>query len=238
MADPQVSVILPVYNQADHIQQIISGYLSSLENLKLVTELILVVNGSRDHSMRRCLDAAKANPLIRVMQNEKPGWGRAVRTGLSEAQGRLLCYTNSARTNPYDLAMHIMLAAANPGMVIKANRRLRSPFVRRVGSVLYNAQCRQLFNLAVWDVNGTPKTLERENYCRMNLTEDGDLIDLEFVVECMRLGIQIVEVPIVSSERHGGESTTNYFSALKMYFGAFRMWRYQSNDGRRDQGAH
>ncbi len=228
---------LPVYNQADHIQEIVSGYQACLDNLKLTSELILVVNGSSDGSIQVCLDMARTNPSVRVFSDHKPGWGLAVQTGLREAQGRLLCYTNSARTNPYVLAMHVMLAAANPGMVVKANRRLRSPFTRRVGSVLYNAQCRQLFNLAVWDVNGTPKAFERETYDRMNLRENGDLIDVEFILECMRLGIQIVEIPIVSSERHGGESTTNYYSAIKMYYGAFRLWRSQGNDRRCDKGA-
>jgi hypothetical protein len=151
--------------------------------------------------------------------------GRAVRSGIAEARGELICYTNSARTDAYTLALHIMVASTNPALVVKANRRLRHPFVRRIGSVLYNVECRTLFDLPVWDVNGTPKVFSREVSKELNLQEDEDLIDLEFIVRCKQLGLQILEVPIVSAVRHGGESTTNYYSALRMYWGAYNMKR-------------
>ena len=90
--------------------------------------------------------------------------------------------------------------------------------------MLYNVQCRTLFDLPVWDVNGTPKVFGRDALDLLRLDENGDLIDLEFIVKCKELGLQILEVPIVSAVRHGGESTTNVASAWKMYEGAFRMW--------------
>jgi glycosyltransferase involved in cell wall biosynthesis len=223
MTEPQVSVVLPVYNQADHIAGIVKGYAEVLDNLKHPSELILVVNASADGSLERCKDLERVYPEVKVLHDEQPGWGRAVRTGLQAATGDILCYTNSARTSPYTLALHVMLAFANPDKVIKANRKLRYPIQRKVGSVLYNFECRVLFDLPVWDVNGTPKAFHRDTRDKLNLRENGDLIDLEFVVKCERLGLQILEVPIVSMTRHGGESTTNYSSAFKMYWGALMM---------------
>jgi len=124
-----------------------------------------------------------------------------------------------------------MLALANPGLVIKANRRLRHPFFRRMGSVLYNVQCRTLFDLPVWDVNGTPKVFSKDAFQELDLRENGDLIDVEFILRCKALGLQILEVPIVSELRHGGESTTNFASAFTMYWGAAKMWWDWRNKG-------
>jgi len=234
--EPRVSVVLPVYNQADHIQEIVNGYLAVLDGLKHPIEIILVVNASRDGSLESCRDLELSDSRVRVLHEEKAGWGRAVRAGLAAAKGQILCYTNSARTSPYTLALHIMLAASNRALVIKANRRLRYPFVRRVGSVLYNFECRSLFNLPVWDVNGTPKLFGRDLLDRLDLKENGDLIDLEFIVRCKQLKVQILEVPIVSSIRHGGESTTNFASAFTMYWGAYRMRRALNSDPEIDTG--
>jgi glycosyltransferase involved in cell wall biosynthesis len=221
--EPRVSVVLPVYNQADHIDGIVNSYLAVLDGLKVSIEIILVVNASRDRSLERCRVLERSDNRVKVLNEERGGWGRAVRAGLDAARGQILCYTNSARTSPYTLALHIVLAAANPTLVIKANRRLRYPFVRRVGSVLYNFECRSLFDLPVWDVNGTPKLFSRDVLNTLDLKENEDLIDLEFIVRCKQLKLQILEVPIVSSLRHGGESTTNFASAFKMYWGAFKM---------------
>jgi len=232
---PKVSIVIPVYNQADHIEHIAQSYFRALDNLKHSAEIILVVNASRDGSLDRCRKLERENDSVRVLHNDLPGWGRAVRSGLAEARGEILCYTNSARTDAYTLALHVMVAVTNPALVIKANRRLRHPFMRRMGSVLYNVECRTLFDLPVWDVNGTPKVFSREVCKQLDLQEDGDLIDLEFILRCKQLGFQILEVPIVSAVRHGGESTTNYYSALRMYWGAFSMlhsMKQRNNSGR------
>ncbi|MBI4963781.1 MAG: glycosyltransferase [Desulfomonile tiedjei] len=234
---PHVSVVLPVYNQADHIEHIVKNYLAALDNLKQSIEIILVVNASRDGSLERCESLTGSYPLLKVLHNDLPGWGRALKAGFAASSGEILCYTNSARTSSYALALHIMLGLANPGLVIKANRRLRHPFVRRMGSVFYNVQCRNLFDLPVWDVNGTPKVFSRDTLDSLDLKENGDLVDLEFIVRCKQLGLQILEVPIVSTVRHGGESTTNWASAVRMYWGAFRMWRSTASDQNPDRGS-
>lgn len=220
-----LSVILPVYNQADHIQGIVEAYLAAVGQLRVEFELLLVVNGSKDNSLELCHAAAAGRSNIRVFCEEQSGWGRAVRRGLREARGQLLCYTNSARTTPYHLAMLLLIARENPTYIVKANRRLRYPLLRRLGSGLYNLECRALFDLAVWDVNGTPKIIPRDLVPALDLKQDGDLIDLELVVRASQLGFQIIEVPIVSEARHGGRSTTRLRSAMRMYWGAVALWR-------------
>ena len=59
----------------------------------------------------------------------------------------------------------------------------------------------------------------------LELTRDDDLIDLELSVVCRREGYSLLEVPILSANRHGGRSTTNIRSAIKMYSGAYWMYR-------------
>jgi hypothetical protein len=109
--------------------------------------------------------------------------------------------------------------------VIKANRKIRESFQRRAGSLLYNLECRALFDLSQWDINGTPKVFPRAFDKLMALSREDDLIDAEFNAICRREGYAMLEVPIFSSRRHGGKSTTNYGSAVKMYTGAYALWR-------------
>ena len=109
--------------------------------------------------------------------------------------------------------------------MIKAHRRSRESPERKVGSFLYNLECRALFDLPTWDINATPKVFYRETYNGIQLHENGDLLDLEVYVKCKELGKVILEVPIYSMQRHGGVSSTNYGSAVRMYRGAYEMWK-------------
>lgn len=225
MSSATISVILPVYKQQDHIAQVALEYLAALASLEVPYELLLVVNGPRDGSDEACAALAAVHPQMRPLRSPDSGWGHAVRYGLSHASGDVLCYANSARTPGEDLRLLLRLGLAMPDMVIKANRKIRSSRYRRAGSLLYNLEARALFDLPVWDVNGTPKVFPRAFDALLRLTRDDDLIDLEFLAVCQQEGYRIIEVPIYSSRRHGGASTTRLRSAARMYWGAFSLWR-------------
>lgn len=225
MSEPLVSVILPIYNQADHIGRIVEEHRRALDAAGIGHELLLIVNGSRDASLEIARALAERDPRVRVFDEQRAGWGHAVRRGLREARGALLCYTNSARTTARDLTLMLLYARAFPGTVVKANRKVRESMVRRVGSLLYNIECRTLFDLSSWDVNGTPKIFPREFGALLALERDDDLIDAEFNAICRQRDYPMIEVPIFSVRRHGATSTTTYRSAFAMYLGAYRLWR-------------
>ncbi len=220
-----ISVVLPVHNQADHIAPVVEGYEEVFARIERPHELILVNNGSRDNSLDRCHALADRFPTVRAFDAPRGGWGLAVQRGLGEARGDVLAYTNSARTSPQDLLLLVIYAIANPGAFVKAHRHSRDSLARKLGSFLYNFECRGLFALATWDVNATPKVFSREIYEALQPKSEGDLIDLEIYVKCKRLGIVTLEVPIYARSRSSGESTTNLRSAARMYWGAFQMAR-------------
>jgi glycosyltransferase involved in cell wall biosynthesis len=205
----------------------VEGYLAELGRLDVPTEVVLVPNACRDRSPEICRSLAERNEAVQVVELTEGGWGRAVRAGLAAARGEVLCYTNSARTQPPMLTLMLVYAAAYPGVVLKANRTIRDSFQRRVGSLLFNLECRALFDLPTMDVNGTPKVFPREFAKLLELDRDDDLIDVEFMLACRREGYPLIEVPILATERHGAESTTSYRSAVRLYTGAWRMKRDQ-----------
>jgi glycosyltransferase involved in cell wall biosynthesis len=220
-----VSVVLPVHNQADHIAEVVREYAAALGRMPLRHELVLVPNGSTDATEAVCTELAKELPTVRSEPIERGGWGRAVRHGLKHAKGDLLCYTNSARTAPNELTLTILYASVHPGTVVKANRKIRDHWSRRLGSLLYNLECRALFDLSVWDVNGTPKVFPRSCSRLLELKHEDDLIDAEFVWVCRDAEYPMLEVPVFSSRRFGGKSTTTLKSAFRMYYGAWALRR-------------
>ncbi len=218
-----ISVIVPIWNQAGQIQEIVDDYRGSLASLGRRYELLLVVNGSPDASLEMSRRAAGPHGDVQVLSLATAGWGSAVKAGLRAAAGGLLCYTNSARTRGADLARLIEYAAANPGTVVKATRRLRDGVVRRAGSLLFNAECRVLFDLSVWDINATPKAFPRNLSRLLDIRSDDDLFDAEFMLTCREAGYPVLEVPIEFSGRRGGRSSTTMRSAVRLYWGALRL---------------
>ncbi|MDQ6750085.1 MAG: glycosyltransferase [Actinomycetota bacterium] len=218
-------MVVPVHNQGEYIGAIASDYLAVLANLSARHELILVTNACTDASVAVCASLAAAHEQVELIELAQGGWGRAVKAGLRHATGDVLCYTNSARTSAANLALMLSYSLAYPEVVLKANRRIRDNWRRRLGSLVYNLECRALFDIPAWDINGTPKIFPRGFDRLLELRRDDDLVDAEFNWICRREGYPLIEVPMLATTRLGGRSTTNYRSAVRMYWGVYRMRR-------------
>ncbi|HVC38438.1 MAG TPA: glycosyltransferase [Candidatus Dormibacteraeota bacterium] len=221
-----VSIVLPVRNQADHIERVVAEYSAALEGIE--HQLILVVNGSTDATLAACRSArADAGDGTVDVIESMPGWGAAVLAGLGAARGDVLCYANSARTAAPDLRLAVSLSCVDSSgsLLVKATRRYRKSLIRQAASLVYNLEARTLLDIGTWDVNGTPKAFSRALFRRLRLTEAGDLLDLEVMAECRRLRVTVVGFDTDLTERAGGRSTTTPLSAIRIYLQCFRFAR-------------
>jgi hypothetical protein len=218
-----VSVVLPVREldgrspHAAVLRETVEGYLMCLDELAERQEILLVPYGGSG-ALKACEHVVEAHPGVR---NSQPcgGWGSAVREGLRLSEGELLCYANYERTSPAVLAEMLGLALRNPTLVLRANRRTRDTVLQRIGSLLYNLECRALLGIAVWDVNGTPKVFPRRFGALLELKSEGDLLDAELAAVCDQRGYPVVEVPVQAELRSGLSSRPAFASALRMYLG-------------------
>jgi glycosyltransferase involved in cell wall biosynthesis len=221
---PYASLVLPIHDQADHVALVVQGFLADLAKLDRMCELILVPNGCRDASGEICAELAAQYPdRVQVVELKQGGWGRAINAGLELARGEIVGYTNSARTTPATATLMLAYAIAYPNTVLKATRRSRETIRRKLGSVVYNFECRRLFDLATWDIDGTPKLFPRRFHHLLGIDSGSDLFDLELMRACRYAGYPVIEVPIFETDRFGGRSTTNYRTAVKLLWGAYKL---------------
>jgi hypothetical protein len=223
---PEVSLVLPCRNQADHLEAVVRAYPPALEPAGRAFELILVPNACTDETPALCDRLAAADARVRVVPNPPGGWGRSVRVGLAAARGAFVGYTNLARTDPAVVPAILARCDAAAPCLAKARRVARGDASRSLGSWLYNLEARLLFGVRSGDLNGTPKFFPRSFLDSVALREDGDLLDLEVLALARRRGLPVVEVETRGFRRHGGRSTTTLRSAWRMYAGALALrWR-------------
>ena len=98
---PAVSVVIPAYNEERHIKKCIESLLT--QNFNDI-EIIVVDNGSRDHTAQLVEELAKEHPgrvgLIRLDRNLGPGGGRNL--GALHANGEILVFVDADMTFPPD----------------------------------------------------------------------------------------------------------------------------------------
>ena len=228
-------------NQSEHIFRVLMQFAAALERENIRYEILPVINASSDNSMSECLRAQRENAAIRPFEEPGGGFGLAIRRGLREARGEVLCYANSARTSAADLTTSIRFALHNPDYVIKAVRLSYDTVFRRAGSIGFNMLCRSLFNLHCWDMNGTPKVFFRHFDRLMHLTQDDSMVDTEFNAICQLYDYPLIELTLAVTPRHSGRSSTNIRTAISLYSGALRfapIFRMQHAEALARSSAH
>lgn len=97
--NPQISVIVPVYNGERYLHECIDSILiQSFTNF----ELILVDDGSKDESARICYDYAKKDHRVRVIHKQNEGINATRRRGVLEANGTWINFCDNDDSLPQD----------------------------------------------------------------------------------------------------------------------------------------
>ena len=89
---PEISVIIPVYNQELYLEQCLDSVLG--QTLRDI-EVLCIDDGSLDRSAEILKRYAKQDPRLTVIQQENQGAGTARNCGLRLAKGKYLSFLDS-----------------------------------------------------------------------------------------------------------------------------------------------
>lgn len=88
LPSPELSVVVPVFNEQENLPQLYQRLVTTLDRLSLMYELILVDDGSRDQSIPIMHELAAADPRVTVIELARNfGHQVAISAGLDHARG-------------------------------------------------------------------------------------------------------------------------------------------------------
>ena len=90
--DPLISVIVPVFNTEKYLSECINSILAqTYQNF----ELILLDDGSSDHSYHICLSMQKTDERIKVFHHKNCGVSKTRNKGIALAQGKYIAFVDA-----------------------------------------------------------------------------------------------------------------------------------------------
>ncbi|WKZ35771.1 MAG: glycosyltransferase family 2 protein [Anaerolineales bacterium] len=93
MTIPFLSIVIPAHNEESRLPRTLEQVFAFLENQTYSYEVIVVENGSSDHTLEIVQEYAQSHPHLIVICEERRGKGNAVRRGMLAAHGeyRFIC---------------------------------------------------------------------------------------------------------------------------------------------------
>jgi glycosyltransferase involved in cell wall biosynthesis len=203
-----VSIVVPAKNEARNlgwVMERIPGW---------VEEIVLVDGNSTDDTIA----VAKAiRPDVTVVHDRRPGKGAALRAGFNAATGDIVVMLDADRSmDPTEIGRYTALVRSGYDLV-KGSRFMAGAdstditHVRNFGNSALRMLTNQLFGVRFSDLCYGYMAFRRTILSELALSADGFEIETQIVVNAVRAGLSVTEVPTLEHPRAHGVSNLRTF---------------------------
>ena len=200
----RLSVILPVFDEADNVGPLTERLVPVLDGLGFDYELLFVDDGSRDDSrarIRRFVEAESRHRLLVHRTNR--GQSAALATGLAAASGDWVLTLDTDLQNPPEEIPHLLAGGFEHDIVFGRRRRRCDSLAKRVASRIGHAVRARVTGHRVRDTGCALKLMRRRAFERIPLFDGAH----RFLPTLFAgYGFSGREVEVEHAPRHAGRS--------------------------------
>ena len=200
------SIVIPAYNESARILATLRSVVLCVRAQGWSAEIIVVNDGSRDSTAEVVRDFAADAPEVRLLQNpSNRGKGYSVRSGLLQALGEVVMFTDADLSAPIEEAERLFAAIAAGADIAIGSRWLekgrqthRQPLYRQFFGRCFNAVTRAVMGLRFADTQCGFKAFTRaaaQTVFQLQTIERWGF-DPEILFIGLKRGYRIVEVPV------------------------------------------
>ncbi len=194
----KVSVVIPVYNEAATVHEIIDRVLA----VPVDKELVVVDDGSKDGTGKVLTELARERPdMVVLLQPKNQGKGAALRAGFAKASGEIIIVQDAdLEYDPGDYPA-LLAELEKPGVDLAYGSRIlgRNTFAHKsffLGGQLVSFVTSILFGTHISDEPTCYKVFRRSLLERIELECTGFEFCPEITAKALLRGCTIREVPI------------------------------------------
>ena len=212
---PAVSVVVPLFNEEGTIEELIARLRAVLVGRGERFEIVLVNDGSTDHTAERLAAAAATEPRVRIFTLSRNfGQAAALCCGIFAARGEVVVTMDGDLQNPPE-EIPTLLDALTPGVdVVTASRTIRHETQWRwMGSRVVHWMARLLVGIDIDDFGGQFKAYRREV---VEATRTAWAPGKPFFALAAWLGFRVREVPVRHEPRRSGGSRYGMLSLVRL----------------------
>jgi undecaprenyl-phosphate 4-deoxy-4-formamido-L-arabinose transferase len=140
MTMPQVSAVIPVYNEEANLPELNDRMTRALDSIARPWELVYVDDGSADRSLEILSGFAERDPRVKVIEfNRNYGQHAAVFAGLAQTRGAVVVTLDADLQNPPEEVPKLVAKMLEGYDVVGSVRKNRQdPFFRKIASRMVN----------------------------------------------------------------------------------------------------
>lgn len=213
-----ISAFFPAYNDAGTIASMVVTTLLTLREISADYEVIVVNDGSHDHTAAVLDELARIYPdEVRIIHHaQNRGYGGALRTGFASAAKEWIFYTDGdAQYDPRELKNLAALVDDRVDFINGWKIERNDPLIRIIIGRTYQYLIKFLFGLHLRDVDCDFRLMRRRVFDQVKLTFDSGVICVELMKKVQDAGFALAETPVHHFHRAYGRS--QFFNLPRLY---------------------
>lgn len=194
-----VSVVIPVFNEADFLAETVARILIS----GVASQIVIVDDGSTDGTLEILQEFKNTHDVVVIHHDRNMGKGRALRTGFDVCTGDVIVIQDAdLEYDPRDYPKLLgPILEGNADVVFGSRMTGDGPhrvmfFWHMLGNKILTFFSNMLTNLNLTDMETGYKAFTREVLTRLVLVEDRFGFEPEFTAKVAKLNVRIYEVGI------------------------------------------
>lgn len=144
---PDLSVVIPAYNEADRLPEALATAIGYLEGREYSWEVIVADDGSDDCTPDIAAAAAAREPRLRHLRLPHRGKAAAVKAGVMTARGEAIVFTDADLSTPIEYVDRARSLLGTGWDIVIGTREGKG--ARRIGEPAYRHIMGRLYNYAV-----------------------------------------------------------------------------------------
>jgi glycosyltransferase involved in cell wall biosynthesis len=243
MAHPQLSIVIPAYNESARIENALDRVLSCIAERNWDAEVLVVDDGSKDDTAAIVQRWMAVHPRLHLIQNPgNKGKGYSVRNGLLQAAGEIVMFTDADLSAPMEEAERLIAAleygadvAIGSRWMDRTRQTIHQPLYRQFFGRCFNWVTRRVMGLPFKDTQCGFKAFKRpvaQIIFRLQRIERWGF-DPEILFIARKLGYEIREVPVTWG--HDERSRMSYLKDGMKMLEEMAIIRGNSIAGRYDE---
>lgn len=210
MSKPELSVIVPTYNESKNIEVLTIRVFDSLKKCGIKAELIIVDDSSPDGTAQVADKMAKDYPIRTYIRTKREGPGPAILDGIRLAEAPIACVMDGDLSHPPEaLPEMYKLIKEGKALLVVASRHTKgggtSEWVWYRKFFSWGARLLGKFLTPVRDLTSGYFMFDKKILDGAEINPIGCKVGLELMVKGNHQG-KVLEYPIVFVERAVGES--------------------------------